>query len=103
MGIIGKWANEQIRSIHTDLAFIGTDGFDGLNGPATASYEEAEFKKNIVDISDKTIILSDSSKFHNRTLFEFVDWKRIDTLITDNKAPKDKIERLNPLLNIVIA
>lgn len=101
-GIIGKWANEEVKSIHADIAFIGTDGFDGLKGPATASYEEAEFKKNIVDASDKAIIISDSSKFNNRTLFEFVSWEKIDTLITDKEAPNDKVALLNKKTNVLL-
>lgn len=102
-GIVGKWANEEIRSIHADIAFIGTDGFQSLTGPATASYEEAEFKKNIVDASTKTYILSDSTKFHNRTLFEFCHWEEIDALITDTEAPEDKVNELKKWTDVVLA
>lgn len=102
-GIIGKWANEEIRSIHADVSFLGTDGFEGLNGPATASYEEAEFKKCIVESSDKAIVISDSSKFTNRTLFRFAYWNDIDIFITDKDAPKDQVEKLNELTQVFIA
>lgn len=102
-GIVGKWTNEEIQSIRADIAFIGTDGFQGLHGPATASYEEAEFKNNIVKASDKTFILSDSSKFHNRTLFEFCKWEDIDALITDQNAPKDDVYLLKQHTDVIFA
>lgn len=101
-GIIGKWANEELRSIHADVSFIGTDGFLDLEGPATASYEEAEFKKNIVDASETSFILSDSTKFHSRTLFEFCHWSEIDYLITDNQAPKTAVEKIQNNTNVIM-
>ncbi|MBD5550015.1 MAG: DeoR/GlpR transcriptional regulator [Lachnospiraceae bacterium] len=100
-GIIGKWANEELRSIHADVSFIGTDGFLGLNGPATASYEEAEFKKNIIDVSQNSYILTDSTKFHSRTLFEFCHWKDITCLITDADAPADALETIRKSTEII--
>lgn len=102
-GIIGKWSNEEIQSIRADISFIGTDGFQDLNGPATASYEEAEFKRNIVKASDKVFILSDSSKFHNRTLFEFCKWEDVDMLITDQNAPEESIQLLKECTNVTLA
>lgn len=101
-GIVGKWANEEIRSIHADISFIGTDGFQGLNGPATASYEEAEFKKNIIEASEKAVILSDSTKFRNRTLFEFCRWEDINAFITDKEAPEDAVASLRKYTNVIL-
>lgn len=100
-GIVGKWANEEIRSINADICFVGTDGFLGLSGPATASYEEAELKKNIITVSNKSVIISDSMKFHNRTLFEFCRWEEIDTFITDTDAPEEDVEILRKSVNVI--
>ena len=103
LAIVGKWANEEISSINADISFIGTDGFKGLSGPATASYEEAEFKKNIVASSKKTVILSDSTKFSNSSLFEFCKWENVDALITDKFAPVEMISALRNSTNVIIA
>lgn len=100
-GIIGKWANEELRSIHADISFIGTDGFADLNGPATASYEEAEFKKTIIDVSQSSYIITDSTKFHSRTLFEFCRWSDISCLITDTNAPVCALETIRKSTRVI--
>lgn len=82
-GIIGPWAIHALRSIYVDVAFLGSDGFQDLSGPSTASYEESEFKRTVVSCCSRTIILSDHTKFSSDSLFQFCDWQDIYALITD--------------------
>ena len=100
-GIIGNWANDEVRGIRADVAFVGTDGFKELGGPATASYEEAEFKKAVVAASDRSYIVADSSKFQVRTLFQFCPWGDVDCLITDRDAPEEDLDTIRTSTRII--
>ncbi len=88
-GIVGAWALEALKSIHLDAAFLGTDGFRDLAGPTSASYEEAEFKRQVMVCSSRSYILGDSSKFSVNSLFTFCDWSEITALITNDSAEED--------------
>lgn len=90
-GIVGSWALKALRSIHVDAAFLGSDGFKDLSGPSTASYEECEFKQAVLSCSDRTIILSDNSKFLSNSLFQFCCWDQIYAFVT-NMAGTEKFE-----------
>ena len=82
-GIVGSWSIQALQSIHVDASFLGSDGFRNLAGPSTASDEEAEFKRAVLSCSNRTIILSDNTKFASNSLFQFCHWKEIDTLVTN--------------------
>ena len=88
-GIVGAWALEALKSIHLDAAFLGTDGFRDLAGPTSASYEEAEFKRQVMARSSRSYILGDSSKFSVNSLFTFCDWSEITALITNDCDEED--------------
>lgn len=96
---VGDWAIQELSTIRIDVAFMGTDGFQNFDGPSTASFEESQFKRAIVDHSDKTIVLTDNSKFTNTSLFRVCEWNRIYALITNESNDenysklKEKIEK----------
>lgn len=85
-GIVGAWAIQALQTLHIDVSFLGTDGFQKFSGPSTASYEEAELKKAVVCSSSQTIILADHTKFKSGSLFQFCEWSQIHALITDTGA-----------------
>ena len=83
-GIVGAWTTQAVRSLHLDLAFLGSDGFRDLSGPSCVSYEEAEVKKAVLKSSTHSVILCDHTKFLSSSLFQFADWEEISVLITDD-------------------
>lgn len=102
LAVVGNWANDQLLSINVDVAFIGTDGFKNFSGPATASYEEAEIKKNMLKVSNKNIVLADSSKFATTTPFQFGTWSQVHTLVTDNKINKEDLFNIEKTTAVLI-
>lgn len=102
LAVVGSWANEQLSSINVDVAFIGSDGFKNFSGPATASYEESEIKKNMLKASSHNIVLADSSKFDTTTPFQFGTWDQIETLITDDGVNKKYYEDISNSTNILL-
>lgn len=94
MALAGGWAIDELRSIRVDLAFLGTDGFHGLAGPTTASYQEAQFKTEVVRASNRTIVLGDHSKFAQPGLFQFCAWEDVYALVTDPGATDTDVQNL---------
>lgn len=100
---IGSWTDTILDSIHADIAFLGSDGFNGLNGPSAVSYSESDFKNKVIKAATKVYTVADSSKFENTGLFAYSDWERINGLITDSKAPENQLEVIRGSTDIILA
>ena len=83
---VGGWADEHLLSIKPDLAFLGTDHFQGCSGPTSASFDELHFKKTAASQSVKTVILADYTKFQGTNLFTFCEWQNVYRLLTNRAA-----------------
>lgn len=103
LAVVGDWVAQQLASIVVDMAFMGTDGFAGHGGPATASFDEAEIKRLMIKSSRQSVVLADSSKFSSSTPFMFAPWSSIDVLVTDLKEQREELSRIEDTTRIVTA
>lgn len=103
MALVGGWAIEELRSIHVDLAFLGTDGFDGLAGPSCASHEEAQFKTEAMRASAQTMILADHSKFRQAGLFQFCGWEDVAAIVADHRLTSDYLDEFGHRTRVIVA
>jgi DeoR family transcriptional regulator of aga operon len=92
---VGDWALNALTTIHADLAFLGSDGYKGLTGPSTLSYEEAAFKKGAIAASAQTFVVADSSKSQGAGRFEYCRWGAVAGLITDRQQEEGVIKNIN--------
>jgi len=83
---VGNWSQDALASIHADFAFLGSDGFKGMEGPTTLSYEEAAFKKGAISAAKKTYVVADGSKGKSASRFVYCKWHQVNGLITDTQA-----------------
>ncbi|MGF0034588.1 DeoR/GlpR family DNA-binding transcription regulator [Bariatricus sp. SGI.154] len=88
-GIVGSWAIQALKSLYVDIAFLGSDGFRNLSGPSTASYEESELKQAVIECCNRTVILTDNTKFQTNSLFQFCDWQDVYALVTNSSDSAD--------------
>lgn len=100
---IGEWARDTLDQVHIDVAFLGSDSFQGLAGPSAVSYTETEFKHWVVEQADRVYTVTDSSKFAVNGLFAYAQWRQITGLITDACAPKDVLGMLEESCPVLIA
>lgn len=103
MAVAGAWAIDAVRGVRVDIAFLGTDGFVGQTGPSSASYEEMQFKSAVVETSNRTVILSDHSKFGQRGLFQFCAWHDVYALVTDSRAPEAEVRTIGQETRVMMA
>lgn len=83
--IIGSLAKECLKHFNVDKAFIGIDGYTPETGFTGNNFERADIVRSMIDQSENTIILSDSSKFGRKSLINFLPEKKIPIVITDNE------------------
>lgn len=80
--MVGPFANEQIASLHFDLAFLGSDGFENSNGPTTFAYEEIQIKHTALKQAERSVLLVDRSKIHDCAPYQYADFSELDLIIT---------------------
>ena len=103
MAIIGDWALDALNSVQVDVAFLGTDGFLMREGPCSASFEEVGIKRAMINQSTSKFLLADYSKFMRNDMFTYAQWKDIDAVITDDRAPASELERIGKFTKIIIS
>lgn len=100
----GHFAEDMIKKLRVDLAFTGVGGL-GENGELySGSIVEAGVKQLLMEISNQTVILADSSKIGHEDFVSFGNLKDIDYLITDSKAPAHILDKYREMgVQVIIA
>jgi DeoR family transcriptional regulator of aga operon/DeoR family fructose operon transcriptional repressor len=92
--LVGPQTVEQLKGLHVDKMFLGTDGMTLSHGFTTANVLEAEVDRAMVRAATEVIVVSDSSKIGGIGLATIMPVGRIDKLITDTDAPPDFVAAL---------
>ncbi len=102
--LVGTPAEKSLRNYYCDKLFLGVDGLDIDYGLSTPNIEEAHFNSTMIEMSNQTIVLADSSKIGKRSLAYICSLSQIDTLITDNGITGEQKNSLENLgIEVVIA
>lgn len=88
----GPFAENMIRSMNFNYAFIGVPRIS-MNGIlSTSSISELNIKKAAMERARKVVVLVDSSKLGEPEFLEVGHLSQIDTLITDSKIPPEFVD-----------
>lgn len=90
--IAGSITNETLAKFHFSKAFLGGWGITLENGLTDSPLMEVELKKLVVNNSQETIAVVDSSKFGRVGLATFATIDQISHIITTNETSNDTIE-----------
>jgi DeoR family fructose operon transcriptional repressor len=101
--IEGPITEKQIREMHFDKAFLGVNGIDLKLGLSTGSPIEASSKKAMIECSDQSYILSESTKFDNASFYKIADFEDINAIITDENLSENKFEKYQQYTKIIKA
>jgi DeoR family fructose operon transcriptional repressor len=80
---VGAVAVGVLGSLHTDIAFVGTNGISAGRGLSTPDSDEAEIKRAMLGAADRVVVVADSAKFDHESLVSFGSLDQVDTLVTD--------------------
>lgn len=104
MGTVGPRAEEAMRDVHVEKAFLGITGISIEHGLFMHSAAEAQINRLFVAAAREITVVVDSSKFDVPCLFRVASLQEIDRIITDDGIrPEIKavLERLDLELIIV--
>ena len=83
-----------MRQFQTDKLFLGVGGLTESFGITDYRTEEAAFRRVGVERTQKVFALADYSKFGVTAMNHICDLSKVDTLITDAKAPKNMLNAI---------
>jgi DeoR/GlpR family transcriptional regulator of sugar metabolism len=92
--VVGPQTIENLRGLHADKVFLGTDGLTLDHGVTTANILEAEVDRAMVRAAAQVIVVADSSKIGCVGLTSISLLNKIDVLVTDQGAPGDFLAKL---------
>ncbi|MCD8043109.1 MAG: DeoR/GlpR family DNA-binding transcription regulator [Tannerellaceae bacterium] len=94
VSVIGHYAENILESLTCNKLFLGVDGLDLDYGLTTSDMSEARINQQMIDASQKIIIMTDSSKFGKKGFCKICDFDKIHQIITDTNAPAHFVQTL---------
>lgn len=92
LSIVGRTAEDIMNNFNLDIAFISVGGISINKGITSYSFEEVGVQKKMIRVSEKAVILADSSKFCKVSLLKLCDFEEINAIITDSKLKDSYID-----------
>lgn len=87
-----KTCKRGYEKYNVDLVLLGCKGLDMERGITDSSEGEADLKSEMASRAECVVLLADHSKFNHTAFVNFLDWDRIDYLITDEKPSQEWLE-----------
>lgn len=94
--IVGPFAEDMARKLHTDLLFLGTHGIDLTCVLTTPNIQEASINRVFMEQAQSVILLFDHTKWGIRALTHLADLDEIDIVVT-NAASSEHNVQINEL------
>jgi DeoR family fructose operon transcriptional repressor len=85
----GSLTNQMLEGYHVQKAFLSCRGFNSKQGFGESNAEQAALKRQVMSLTDQTILLVDHSKFGVKPPYLFARLEDIDVLITNHWPGKD--------------
>lgn len=102
--VVGPYAESMLQGLAFSTLFMGVDGIEAGYGCSTSNVLEAKLNHEMIKVSQKTVVLTDSSKFGKKGFGRICGLSDIDQIITDQNIPTisaKKIEEAGIELTIV--
>lgn len=85
LSYVGPLAERSLETYHVNKTFLSCKGFDINDGLSDSNEWQALLKKRMIERSDQTILMADSSKFGSREFSHIARIHDISRIITDSK------------------
>ena len=104
LSVVGQYSTSLLQDCSFSKLFMGVDGIDIDYGFSTTDMREAELNRQMMQASQKVIVLADSSKFGRRGFAKIGNMDEIDIIITDQNLNPTIVNQLQELgLDVIIA
>ncbi|MBT0567063.1 DeoR/GlpR family DNA-binding transcription regulator [Williamsia sp. CHRR-6] len=81
--LVGPIAVNTITSLHLDMLFLGTHGFDVESGLTSPNLMEAQTNLALIRAARRVVVLADHTKWGVTALSSIIPLREVDVLITD--------------------
>ncbi|SFP59918.1 DeoR/GlpR family DNA-binding transcription regulator [Parafilimonas terrae] len=95
--VTGPYAQSILADFSCTKLFLGVDGIDLEFGLSTTSAMEAHLNRQMIEASQKVIVLSDSTKFGKRGFGKICGLDKVDRIITDAGISEHFVKQLENL------
>lgn len=102
--VVGVYSEGILTDFFCSTFFLGVDGIDLGFGLTTANSMEARLNRQMIAVSQKTVVLADSTKFGKRGFGKICGVEEVDRIITDTNISDrtaSSLERMGVQLTIV--
>lgn len=90
---VGPIAIESMRGLYVDKAFMATNGISVKSGITTPSLEQAQIKREMINLASEIIVLCDSSKVGINSFVQVRPIESIDRIIIDEGIDKHHLDK----------
>jgi DeoR/GlpR family transcriptional regulator of sugar metabolism len=94
LALLGRETLTVLEHYRADKAFLGSSGFTAKRGHGTPNLEHAQIKEAIIQASEQTYVLVDSSKYGHNCLSSFTCLRDVALTITDSQLARSKQKAL---------
>lgn len=88
--MVGPMIRKCVEAFFVDKLFIGTDGFSVDSGFTGNDYMRCEAVRDMAKQASHIIVVSESSKFHQKGVVKLLETNEIHAIVTDENISEDK-------------
>lgn len=92
--MVGEWSIRNLADLFVDVAFIGVSGIGADAGYTVTARDEALVLRQLVRVAKRSVVVTDSSKFHRVADEVLAPMGAVHTVITDSGIPEEDHARL---------
>jgi len=95
LSLVGMLAEDALRRLRADIAFLGTSGIDADLAVWDTTMVEVPIKRAMIAASKRTVLLADAEKFGMDAMVRVCQASELDAIVTDERVPTERREALD--------
>ena len=92
--LVGMFAEDALRRLRADIAFLGTSGIDADLAVWDTTMVEVPIKRAMIAASQRTVLLADAEKFDMDAMVRVCEASELDAIVTDERLPAKRCRAL---------
>jgi DeoR/GlpR family transcriptional regulator of sugar metabolism len=88
--LVGMFAEDALRRLRADIAFLGTSGIDADLSVWDTTMVEVPIKRAMIAASQRTVLLADAAKFGMDAMVRVCEASELDAIVTDERVPSKR-------------
>jgi DeoR/GlpR family transcriptional regulator of sugar metabolism len=95
--LVGPLAEHAIRSLYSDVLFLGAHAVDVRAGMSTPNILEAAVDQALIENSHRVVLVVDHYKCGTRSLAHIAGLSAVDLVVTDDGGGEEHIRRIREI------